>query len=50
MMMLENNLFDDFVGGEIIEYWNENQITEWKSKFSSVFFYKYCSLLFIFIF
>lgn len=38
MMMLESNLFDDFAGGEIIEHWNENQITEWKSKFSSVFF------------
>ncbi|XP_043786261.1 unconventional prefoldin RPB5 interactor-like protein isoform X2 [Apis laboriosa] len=32
MMMLESNLFDDFAGGEIIEHWNENQITEWKKK------------------
>lgn len=50
MMMLESNLFDDFAGGEIIEHWNENQITEWKSKFSSFFFYKYCNFLFIYIF
>lgn len=32
MMMSESNLFEDFAGGEIIEHWNENQITEWKSK------------------
>ncbi|XP_068986190.1 unconventional prefoldin RPB5 interactor-like protein isoform X1 [Bombus flavifrons] len=32
MMMIENNLFEDYAGGEIVEHWNEDQITEWKKK------------------
>lgn len=31
IMMIENNVFEDFVGREIVEHWNEDQITEWKS-------------------
>lgn len=49
MMMLESNLFDDFAGGEIIEHWNENQITEWKSKFSS-FFFTNIAIFYLFIY
>ncbi|XP_043603146.1 unconventional prefoldin RPB5 interactor-like protein isoform X1 [Bombus pyrosoma] len=32
MMMIETNLFEDYAGGEIVEHWNEDQITEWKKK------------------
>ena len=32
MMMIESNLFEDYAGGEIVEHWNEDQITEWKKK------------------
>lgn len=38
MMMIENNLFEDYAGGEIVEHWNEDQITEWKSNYSHLFF------------
>lgn len=31
MMMIENNVFEDYVGREIVEHWNEDQIVEWKS-------------------
>ncbi|XP_071874325.1 unconventional prefoldin RPB5 interactor [Bombus fervidus] len=32
MMMIESDLFEDYAGGEVVEYWNEDQITEWKKK------------------
>lgn len=38
MMMIESNLFEDYAGGEIVEHWNEDQITEWKSNYSHLFF------------
>ena len=31
MMVIENNVFEDYVGREIVEHWNEDQIVEWKS-------------------
>lgn len=32
MMMIKNNVFEDYVGREIVEHWNEDQIVEWKKK------------------
>ncbi|KAK9305626.1 hypothetical protein QLX08_003407 [Tetragonisca angustula] len=32
MMVIENNVFEDYVGREIVEHWNEDQIVEWKKK------------------
>ncbi|XP_017764162.1 PREDICTED: unconventional prefoldin RPB5 interactor-like protein [Eufriesea mexicana] len=32
MIMLENNFFEDSDGSEIVEHWNEDQITEWKKR------------------
>ncbi|XP_076278964.1 unconventional prefoldin RPB5 interactor [Lasioglossum baleicum] len=32
MMAMENNLFGDCAGSEIVEHWNEEEIQEWKVK------------------